>query len=103
MSDIFNQHNVHGPNIINIGRPEFKLTDDILAQIHDAVKGCSSFSLVSVADWQMGDRLAQFLISKGLSPSNFKKTATYASVPPHEKPIQISIGGQLAHIILDPS
>lgn len=101
--DTFNQnHSGSGNNVINFGRQEFHLTDDIMNQILQNVGG-RSVSLMSVADWDMGDRLAAFLRSSGVNIASHNKAAVYGSVPPHKKPVQISLSDDHAAIILDPS
>src|SRR3546814_5501210 len=86
----FNQNHIgRGDNIINFGRQEFHLTDEILGQILNSVRG-RSVSLMSVADWDMGDRLAAFLRANGVAITSHNRAGMYASAPPHKKPVQIS-------------
>ena len=80
----------------------FKLTNDVKARVLNEI-GNRTVSLIAVRDWEMGRELADFLDSNGIKITENSQTGMYASAPPHKKPVQISLSGDHANIILDPS
>src|SRR3546814_20990925 len=89
-------------NVIRFCVLEMHLTGEIRFQMLNGVRG-SSVYLMSVAGWDMGDRLAAFLRSNGVAITSHNRAGLYASAPPHKKPVQISLSDEHADIILDPS
>ncbi|WP_138921236.1 hypothetical protein [Novosphingobium pentaromativorans] len=93
MGDTFNQSNVHGDNIINLGRQPFQLTQGFLEQIAGELNKAQLVNLKTAGKdkdkVEMGKSVAGYLAAQGFKVAH-KHAYDLINIPPLPKPLYIA-------------